>query len=199
MAVKAKDNPFAADKVEGLKFRLGGLRVEDVLVRLVETHFCGAIAGPHGSGKTTLMLEMSEQLVGRGVEVKSVFVNDTNPWTRGRGKELLADLRAGQVVMLDGADTLRRFAWRGLERKIIKAGVGLVITTHRLGMMNTLVESSTSERLLAEIVGELIGDPKAAPEDLVREIYRRCNGNIRNCLWQMYDIWAMEGKLSINS
>jgi hypothetical protein len=77
--------------------------------------------------------------------------------------------------------------------------VGLVITTHRLGMMNTLVESSTSERLLAEIVGELIGDPKAAPEDLVREIYRRCNGNIRNCLWEMYDIWVMEGKLSIDS
>jgi hypothetical protein len=62
---------------------------------------------------------------------------------------------------------------------------GLVITSHRPGLLPTLFECTTSPELLAEIVGELSGADLEAGE-----LYERHRGNVRDALRELYDRWA---------
>ncbi len=62
---------------------------------------------------------------------------------------------------------------------------GLVITSHRPGLLPTLYECETSPELLAGIVEELAGEELDSEEVLARH-----RGNIRDALRELYDRWA---------
>ena len=62
---------------------------------------------------------------------------------------------------------------------------GLVITSHRPGLLPTLFECETSPELLAGIVGELAGSEVEAGE-----LWARHRGNVRDALRELYDQWA---------
>lgn len=196
MAVKAKNNPFSTKRLEKLKYRPSPIAIDQIVKKLSLNGNIGEIAGPHGSGKTTLMLHLSKRLSANAGKIKHVFVNDTNPMTADGRKQLLEDLKPSQIVLIDGADHLGKITWQRLKRRILKAQAGLIITTHKTGMLETIVECSTTPQLLADIANELLRNPKPVCSNLIKEIYARHNGNIRNCLWQMYDIWAEKGKLN---
>jgi RecA/RadA recombinase len=199
VGAKAKDNPFASEKVEQLKFIPTATSVDKLTQMLPEVGFRCAIAGPHGSGKTTLMLEISNILQAGGHIVKHIFVNDTNPMTTEMRDDLIANLQAGEIVLFDGADLIGRIAWQKLKRSIFKAKAGLIITTHKRGMMDTVAECSTSPQLLKTITNTLLADHETLNDQLIDEIYARHNGNIRNCLWQMYDFWSGKGRPGLTS
>ena len=47
-----------------------------------------------------------------------------------------------------------------------------------------------------DIANELLPAPAPVHAELINSIFGRHNGNIRDCLWQLYDIWAEKGKLN---
>jgi hypothetical protein len=71
-----------------------------------------------------------------------------------------------------------------LRLRTRRAG-GLVITSHRPGLLATLFECETTPELLAGIVRELAGDGVDAGE-----LHARHAGNVRNALRELYDRWA---------
>lgn len=176
--MRARDNPFASHRVERLRYRLPeGMTWERLLERLAHLRYRAALVGPHGRGKTTLLEELAPRLTCLGFRVRTVTLRQeerTVDWARLRG--LGAD-----VLLLDGAELLGRVAWLRVRLRCRRAG-GLIVTSHRAGLLPTLLECNTTPELLAGLVRELTG-----AEVETSEVFRRHGGNVRMAFWEMYD------------
>ncbi|UCE48496.1 MAG: hypothetical protein JSW47_23250, partial [Phycisphaerales bacterium] len=91
------------------------------------------------------------------------------------------------VILVDGADHLSRWIWRCLKRRVFCQKRGLIVTTHRPGLLPTWHECRTSPVLLERIVTHLVPD-RAIPHACIRELYHHCRGNIRDALRELYDL-----------
>jgi hypothetical protein len=140
--------------------------------------------GPHGHGKTTLLEDLAPRIADRGFRVRTVSLREAHPRLDRADKELIRSLGPEDVLLLDGAEQLGWLSWRALRFRTRRAG-GLVITSHRPGLLPTLFECQTSPALLAGIVGELAGSEVEAGE-----LWARHGGNVRDALRELYDHWA---------
>ena len=175
--MRARDNPFASHRVEKLRYRLPeGLTWDALLGRLSSLRYRAAIVGPHGRGKTTLLEELAVRLKTQGFRVRTVTLRQEERRV-GRRRGLGAD----EILLLDGAELLGRLAWLRVRFACRHAG-GLIVTSHRPGLLPTLLECETTPELLADLVKELTG------KDLeTSEIFARHGGNLRQAFWEMYD------------
>lgn len=179
------DNPFAVQRVLEIRYRLPpGLAWEDLLDRLAALRWRAAIVGPHGHGKTTLLENLAPRIAGRGFRVRTVSLREAHPRLDRSEEELVRSLGPEDVLLLDGAEQLGWLSWRALRLRTRRAG-GLVVTSHRPGLLPTLFECETSPELLASIVGELAGGEVDA-----EELHARHRGNVRDALRELYDRWA---------
>jgi hypothetical protein len=175
--MRARDNPFRSERLDRLAFRYPpGLDRPSLLRRLAELGHRAAIVGPEGSGKTTLSRDLEQALGG-----------DYRIWrvTRHRGERRLARalprLGSADYVILDGADQLGWAEFQRLRRRARRAG-GLLVLSHRPGLLPTLIVTTTSQALLDTLAAELapgdIGEPSALEQH---------RGNIREALRARYD------------
>ena len=188
--MKARENPFAVHRVLAIRYRPQGVSWEQLLARLAELEYRAAIVGPEGSGKTTLLEDLGERLAGQGFAPKMIQLcteqcrlpPDLTPqWFSALGRR--------DLILLDGADLMGRLRWRMLLRRARRAG-GIVIASHRPGLLPTLLETQATPELLEQIVGELLeGSGEATPDDLPG-LFGQYGGNIRDVLRALYDRWA---------
>lgn len=181
--MRARDNPFASDRVLEVRYRLpDGWTWEGLLDRLAGLDWRAAIVGPHGRGKTTLLEDLAPRLEARGFRVRTLNLWDEHPRLNREDRVRLRDLGPRDFVLLDGAEQLGRLSWLYLKLRCRRAG-GLLITSHRPGLLPTLLECRTSPELLAGIVRELTDAD--APD--VETLFARHGGNLRNALRELYD------------
>lgn len=177
--MRARDNPFASDRVERLRFRLpDGLTWDELLQRLAALRFRAALVGPHGRGKTTLLEELAPRLTARGFRVRTVTLRQDErrvDWKR------LRSLGPDDILFLDGAELLGRLGWLRVRLSCRRAG-GLIVTSHLPGLLPTLLECKTTPELLAGLVRELTGEQLETGE-----LFAQHGGNVRMAFWEMYD------------
>jgi hypothetical protein len=187
--MKARDNPFAADRQESLAYRLpAGLTYAQLLSRLAAQHNLGAIVGRHGSGKTRLLEELAPHLREAGYE-PHLFRLTSESGMRDK-ERLSAELRKvvkPGFILLDGAEQLSTRLWLPVRAAASQAA-GFVVTVHRVSRLPTLIECETNIALLQELVQELCG-ASLMPFD-AENLMLRHHGNIRDCLRELYDRWA---------
>ena len=185
--MKARDNPFRTDRVLGVRYRPQGWMWEQLLSRLARMNYRGAIVGPEGRGKTTLLEDMGGRLVAEGWGVKHLRLTREHPaFDRRLLRQFFSGLSTRDVILFDGAEQLGRLAWWRFARRT-RGARGLVITSHRPGLLPTLVECETSVPLLRGIVRELHEEHAAASAD---ELFSRHKGNVREALRELYDSYA---------
>lgn len=175
--MRARDNPFRAERVEALGLRLSEGEWALIEARWQANHRRGAIVGPEGTGKTTLLDEWQRRLTRKGLPCFRRTLRRGESWWPAR------DVKAGTVLLLDGAEQLSGLAWWHLRWRCRRAA-GVVVTSHRPGFLATLWEARTTPRLLADLVTELAGD--ADPEACVT-LHGRHGGNLRLALRELYD------------
>jgi hypothetical protein len=185
--MRARDNPFSTDRVLKIRYRPRGWSWDELLDRLATLNYRAAIVGPEGHGKTTLMEDLEPHLRARGFGVRHLRLTREQPafdpaWLR----EFFAATTSSDMLLFDGAEQLTRLAWWRLRRAARKAG-GLVITSHRSGMLPTLIECETDVELLGGIVRDLA--PDAARHD-AGALLSRHRGNVREALRELYDNYA---------
>ena len=190
--MKARQNPFCVDRVQTIRYRPLDVTFDEILLRLEAMQYRAAIIGPEGSGKTTLLEDLQHALQRQGVRTRTVFINDTSPLDRRTRRQLLSQLESDEIVLLDGADALGYVVWTFLKRHILTHAAGLVITTHRPGRLPTLIDCTTTPELLNTIVTELLPETRDAQADGLQQLFRHHQGNIRNCLRALYDVYACE-------
>jgi hypothetical protein len=190
--MRARDNPFSTDRILKIRYRPRGWTWDEMLERLARLNYRAAIVGPEGHGKTTLMEDLEPHLRARGFGVRHLRLTREQPafdpsWLR----DVIGATTSKDVLLFDGAEQLTRIAWWRFRRMARKAG-GLVITSHRPGMLPTLVECETDEDLLGGIVRDLApGRPDDAAED-ARALFARHGGNVREALRELYDRYAAD-------
>lgn len=183
-----RENPFRTARTDCLDFRPQGTDWDTLLEGLEALEFRGAIVGPHGSGKTTLLEALESRLVARGLRCRVLRLGaDDEPFTRRRLATEAAETDADEVLLLDGADLLPWMRFSVFARRMRHAG-GIVVTSHREGLLPTWHRTSTSPALARELVVELLGH--GAPQswlDAVTELHRTHRGNLRELLRALYD------------
>ncbi|HKV12028.1 MAG TPA: hypothetical protein VJ725_28040 [Thermoanaerobaculia bacterium] len=184
--MRARDNPFAVSRVLTIRSRLAGVTWNELLDRLAAFEFRAALVGPHGHGKTTLLEDLAPRLEDRGFRLRAATLRaGDRRLTAAQEETLFGDLTGRDLLLVDGAEQLGRLSWLSLRRKSRAAG-GLVITSHRAGLLPTLHECRTTPELLEGIVRELLGSEAEG----MPELWQRHRGNVRDALRELYDVWA---------
>ena len=186
----ARENPFCVDRVQAIRYRPLDTTFDEILARLDALDYRAALVGPEGAGKTTLLEDLHDALAERGRRTRFVFVNDTCPLNGPRRRQLLSEVAPDEIVFLDGADALRRPVWLSIKRRLLHEAAGLVITSHRPGLLPTLLECATAPWLLHDIVGALWPQIHPVSAEMLDELYARHQGNVRDCLRDLYDFFA---------
>lgn len=184
--VPADRNPFRVARIEALAWRAPGFYWDIFLARIEERGYRGAIVGPHGTGKTTLLLEAQARLMARGVSVRYVFLNEETGRKGRAARDALRESGSDSVLFLDGAEQLDALTWAWLRWRARRLR-GLVITVHRPGRLPTLHTTESSEALLQELLTQLLGEDWVRYGKRAREHFVRCGGNVREVLFALYD------------
>lgn len=190
--LRARDNPFAVERVLQLRYRFRRDDWPSLLARLKSLRYRAAIVGPHGSGKTTLLEELGDRLTAQGERVHRLFLNEQcREYPAEFVRRARAEFTPNDVILFDGCEQLGPLAWRHFRWATRRTG-GLVITTHRPGRLPTLWTCETSLALLTDLIGQLINlDSMISAESLGR-LYDKHRGNLRDVLRELYDRAATE-------
>ncbi len=185
--LRARDNPFAVDRVLQLRYRFRNDDWLSLLSRLHSLNDRAAIVGPHGSGKTTLLEELGERLSAQDFRVHRLFLNEQ---CRTYPAEFVRTARDGfgpkDVILLDGCEQLGPFAWQWFRWKSRRAG-GLIITTHRPGRLPTLLTCESTPALLSDLVGQLLDQSNTMTDENFQRLFERHRGNLRDAIRELYD------------
>jgi hypothetical protein len=200
--MRARDNPFAVQRVLTIRYRLQNGSWDDLLGRLAALNYRAAIVGDEGAGKTTLMEDLGDRLAESEWTVTPLRLNRNQPrFPRGFLTPLLARLGPRDILLLDGAEQMGRFAWWRFLRRTRRCG-GLIVTSHRSGLLPTLIHCTTTPQLLREIVRELLDHRADDLQPMLDSLFWKHGGNLRNALRDLYDYFAAErtpGQLDSNS
>jgi hypothetical protein len=186
----ARENPFATDRVLTIRYRLSRDGWSEMLGKLARLDHRAAIVGPEGSGKTTLLEDLAAPLERQGFRVRWLRLSRESPRF---DRAFWASVEPRDVILFDGAEQLGRWGWRRFRFRARRAA-GLVVTSHRPGMLPTLIACRATPELLRDIVSGLYPTRSAEFNSLLDALYAKHDGNIRLVLRELYDL-AAERKL----
>jgi len=189
--MRARDNPFATARVLQVRYRLRHDTWTSLLTRLARLDYRAAIVGPEGSGKTTLLEDLQPRLAEQGFTMKMLRLRaEQSSFPKAFLRAFVAGLGERDIILLDGAEQLGPLAWRRF-RRCSRRAAGLIIASHRPGRLPTLLECVTTPELLEQIVTEILGGPMPELPRTPREFLRKHQGNLRDALRELYDLYAV--------
>ncbi len=192
--VRPSENPFRSGAIDALGFRwCEGWDQARFVKRLEETGWRGAIVGPHGYGKTTLMMGLmaGEKDVKRwskgnlaGGDVSGIVYLKVDADQLAWGQVLKEIHSYRGMVFLDGYDLLPWwYRWRLLRRKR-----GIVVTSHRETRLPTLYRCETTTSGVRELLRELSKKVCEQVDDVeLTALIARHGGNVRDVWRELYD------------
>ena len=195
-------NPFSVRWIDPRRVffeRLRGICLNQLMRQLEVEGGWGQIVGPHGSGKTTLVNQLEIQLLQRSAPVVKVVLHRQG-WHRGFQQALSATRRSGTRLIVDGFEQLPRFAQWVLRWLCGWRGCGLLVTSHRDVQLPWLVRTKASLAWVQQIVSRLL---QSCPENLileedVRTCYYRQEGNLRETLVALYDLFEHRRRRAVD-
>lgn len=184
-------NPFATRFVRpgALAYRFpAGDSAEQLVERLRASGWWGQIIGPHGSGKSTLLASLPPALAAAGRETLTIALHQHD--RRLRPTEQLDGLGRDSQLIVDGYEQLGRWArWR-LAHRCRRAGCGLLVTAHEDVGLPTVAVVEPSLETMRHVVAQLVPEGDVAiGDDDVSAAWQRCRGNLREALFDLYDLY----------
>ena len=178
----ASRNPFRADRLDALAFvpHAPGIAAEEVIDRFRRHGWRGAIVGPHGTGKSTLLRTLADAAEAGGSVMWRPFFNCDSP----RGEHCLAPPPDATVWAIDGWCHLsppRRWRLRCLARS---RGAGVLGTAHLCGWgLPVLHRTRATPALLTQLAESLAPGTSIDAAALLRTT----RGNARDAFFALYD------------
>ena len=179
----ARENPFRSDLIESLRYEMSAPEWDDLFARFHAYGRRGALVGPEGVGKTTLLEDLAPHLRQMGLRPRFIGLNRHQAdW-----KTLLDGLNGGaaeiDAILLDGAEQLSRLQWLYFRWRTRRAGA-VVITSHVTGLLPTLRACPACETLFGDFVAHLSGNACAGID--LGQVFRAHRGNMREAFRTLY-------------
>ena len=188
----SRENPFSTKFVRpgALPYQLRqGQDLETLLARFESIGRAGQIVGPHGSGKSTLLADMIRLWEERLERVVLIELHDDQRRLPIRFSEF-CDSEAPTLIAVDGYEQLGHGSRNSLRRFCRRHGIGLVVTTHQSMDIPDLVRCMPGLALVEDLVRQLLqGEAECISSDDIRRAFHRHGGNIREVLFEMYDLF----------
>lgn len=186
------ENPFSTRFVRpgAITYRLPpGNELNALITRFKTIGRAGQIVGPHGGGKSTLLADLVRLWEQAGERVVVIELHDGQRRLPIRLAELQRD-EAPTLIAVDGYEQLARHSQSSLRRFCHRNSIGLVVTTHRSMGIPDLVRCTPSLTLAESLVRHLMkGETIRISTDEIRCSFHRHDGNIREVLFEMYDLF----------
>jgi hypothetical protein len=207
-------NPFAVSCVQpgssSYLFGVGDDGLDSLIQKFEKANWLGQIVGPHGSGKSTLVVDLVERIGDQFEFFRHVTIRQ-NKELHQRSQYPVGSLRKSTCVkpldfaakeghgvksplrcllVIDGIERLSRMqAWLTIQSCKRKCS-GLLLTTHsRMRGVPELFSTKPTLRQFCELVEMLapgLVDSKLKSE-LLQKIYTQHQPNIREALMKLYD------------
>lgn len=199
--VYRSSNPFRSSNIRpgANAFVFADETTVDELFRQLCRNRQGEIVGPHGSGKSTLMIYVVRYAESEGWHVAHHILDARNRWQRGNALEMLEEVDRAlpeiDLVAVDGFEQLSRWQRSAIVRKCRAHRKYLLITSHHdMGLADiyrTRVNLDIAYRVVAEICGreQIPSTPSSAHLSELLSCYR---GNLRETLFALYDEYQAE-------
>jgi hypothetical protein len=195
--MKARLNPLRVERILSVRFRLDAiepdLTLDEILARWQNQGRRGALIGPHGSGKTTLLEDLATPLRSRGYAILWLRLSRAKERLSKEDWHCLQNATSQTVTLFDGAEQLSFLDWLRFKQTS-KRAAGILITSHRAGLLPTLLECRTSPQLLQEILHQILGNDAAVWDVECEALWTRHQGDLRLALREIYDFYASLGE-----
>jgi hypothetical protein len=190
MTPSRHSNPFATcwTRPGALEFQsAGGDSLERFIARLAAANWRGAIVGPHGSGKSTLVETLKPRLADRGFDVATITFHDgERQFPAGFLTRALDTTRP--LVIVDGFEQLSWLRRQLLHWRVRRVAAGLVVTSHASTSLPTLYRTAPNLALAEQLVSTLTAE-NPSPVSLadVAASHASHGSNLRELLFALYD------------
>ncbi len=193
------DNPFSAGRIRpgAMPFLpASGQAIDSLLRRLRENGWWGQIVGGHGTGKSSLLCALLPAVRQAGREPLLVELHDGQRRLPG-GLRSIARLRSPAVLLVDGYEQLARWNRFRLKQFCRRRGLGLLVTVHRPAglpeLFRMVVDVEQAWRIAAQLQAPY--RPLVSRQD-VAECLCRHDGNLREALFDLYDLYQRRNRQS---
>ncbi len=166
----------------------GAQTAAELAARFQSARRRGVVVGPHGSGKSTLLATLVPELKRRGHRIAAIALHDGQRRLPSRFPPPSAG--ADTVLVIDGYEQLGRTARCRLWWLCRRRQLGLLVTAHRRVRLPVLFCTEVDLRLAQRLARDLQrGFPRLVDDDDVAREFPRCEGNLRELLFQLFDLY----------
>jgi hypothetical protein len=197
-AIAILSNPFATrwTRPGAIRYDFDGRGTVDGLVqRLAERGWQGAIVGPHGSGKSTLVAALLPAFESAGRTASVVHLHEGQrrlPEPHSRFDRLAQ----ASLLVIDGYEQLGRFRRWHLAAQCRRVGCGLLVTSHRECGLPVLFRTEPDLSIVERLIGESLPPHggRISGAD-VHRAWQRHGPNVREVLFELYDVFEARRRL----
>jgi nucleoside-triphosphatase THEP1 len=186
----ADQNPFRTECILKIRYQLAPQELNDLLATWARHHYRGALIGPHGHGKTTLLEDIQQYLKKENKKIILLRLSSDKPYLDLKQWEFIqTSIKDQHFILLDSAGCLNFWQFHRFLT-LSKKAPGIIVTTHHRTRLPTLRYCKTSPETLVKIVSQLLHAKLTPDIQLLNTLYQKHQGNIRECLRELYDVYS---------
>jgi hypothetical protein len=197
-----EENPFSTRRIRpgAIPYYFPpGDKIETLLARLEASEWQGEILGRHGSGKSALLATLIPAIDRAGRTVVLIGLHDHQ---RQLPIDLAHDARVQKqtVVVIDGYEQLSGWSRRALSSTRLQRGFGLVVTAHMPVGLPLLYRTTPDYDAACRLVEHLLPQGvELLSQAELEQCYLRHAGNLREMLFELYDMYEQRRPRDSNS
>jgi hypothetical protein len=185
-------NPFATrwTRPGAIPFQFPvGISLENVLRQFEANGLCGAIVGPHGTGKSTLVSRFIAAYEASGRGVTHIRLHDGQR-RLPRSNADVNRLEPGAVLVIDGYEQLGWWHRRRVRALCRRRRIGLLVTAHRSCGLPVIYRTGGNLTTVRWLIDSCLPphEDKITALD-IENAFLRHGGNVREVFFELYDVF----------